>query len=189
MDKFLNLWYVVCFLVFSCDKESCRSKELKIFFPHLLFHEVLIDNHYNSKESFREHFESEMQIYQPIDEDTSHVGFNLLLFWHIINEIVLFGLQWEHMGDTGFNVFRDHLNVLEFIFFTFVFFDIKAERLCRFLSWFFDTFGFILLNAQASGLPVDLVVESFVFVIKVVFFINDVGEFFSEESVEGLHGQ
>lgn len=93
------------------------------------------------------------------------------------------------MSDTGFYVFRDHLNVLEFVFFSFIFFYIKAERLCRFLSGFFDTFGFILLNAQASGLSADLVVESFVFVVKVMFFINDVGEFFSEESVEGLHGQ
>lgn len=91
MDKLLDFRNVVSFLIFGCNEEGGGSKELKVFFSHLFFHEVLIDDHDNREESLREHFEPEMQVDNPIDEYASHVGFDFLLFRHVINQVVLFG--------------------------------------------------------------------------------------------------
>lgn len=93
MDKFLDFRNIVSFFVFGCNEESGGSKKLKVFLSHLFFHEVLINDHGDREESLREHFEPEMQINNPIDENASHVGFDFLLFRHVINEVVLFGFQ------------------------------------------------------------------------------------------------
>ena len=60
--------------------------------------------------------------------------------------------------------------------------------MCGVVRRFFDTFGFVLLVTKSTGLTVYLWDVGFVFVFMVMFVINDVGQFFTEESVEWLHG-
>ncbi len=60
--------------------------------------------------------------------------------------------------------------------------------MCRVVRGFFDTFRFVLLVTEPTGLPIDLWHVRLVFVLKVMFVVNDVGQFFTEESVEWLHG-
>ncbi len=92
------------------------------------------------------------------------------------------------MRDAWFYVVRDHLDILNVLFLSFLLFSVKGNRLGWLLSGLFDAFRLILLEAESTWLPIDLRVEWLIFEVKVMLLINDVGEFFTEESVERLHG-
>lgn len=111
MNKFFDFWDAVSFFILGGDKECSGPKKLKIFFTDLFFHQILIEDHDNSEESFREHLEPEMEVDNPVEKNAPHVRLDFLLLGHVIDEIVLLGFEGEHVTDASLKIVRDHLDV------------------------------------------------------------------------------
>jgi hypothetical protein len=92
------------------------------------------------------------------------------------------------MREARFEVFRNHLDILEVSSLGLLLFRVYGGQLGRFVGGFFYEFWLKLLITEPPVLAIDMGDEWLVFDIVGVFFIDDVGEFFPEESVERLHG-